>query len=220
MRRPRADALLLCLAFALSATLAAGEQPPVTPGAARARLEAGNRRYATSAVKPRRYRAERPALVDGQKPYAMVLACADSRVPPEILFDEGLGALFVVRVAGNVASPDELASLEYAAGHLGTRYLLVLGHGSCGAVKASLSPADETPNLAGLLKEIRPAVAAAGATGGSPAVDEVVAENVKLQCRNVTGRSELLRKAVAEGKVAVAGAVYDLRSGTVAWVTP
>mgnify|MGYP000994450856 CR=1 FL=1 len=97
------------------------------------------------AVRPRRDRAERPALTSGQHPYAVALSCADSRVPPELVFDESLGRLFVVRVAGNVAGPDELASLEYAAEHLGTRLLLVPGHSSCRAVGAAMSSEDPTP---------------------------------------------------------------------------
>ncbi len=198
-----------------------GEHEGVAPEAARKRLEEGNRRYATSAVQPRRYRAERPALTNGQHPYAMILACADSRVPPEIVFDESLGRLFVVRVAGNVASPDELASREYAAEHLGTRFLLVLGHESCGAVGAAMSPEDPTPNLAALLKEIRPAVDAARASGADKdhVAAEAVKENVRLQLKNVTSRSEVLRTMAAEGKIATAGAVYDLGSGKVVWLT-
>ena len=168
-RKPRlfatalAGILLSCAALAVAGEH--GAPDGVAPETARSLLKEGNRRYATSAVKPRRYRAERPELTKGQAPYAMVLACADSRVPPEIVFDESLGRLFVVRVAGNVAGPDELASLEYAAEHLGTRFLLVLGHASCGAVGAATSPDDPTPNLASLLKEIRPAVDVARAKG-------------------------------------------------------
>lgn len=225
MRRPAPSPsfllLLGVLAFAPGASRA-GEEPGVPPEGARALLKEGNSRYATSAVRPRRYRAERPALTKGQHPYAMVLSCADSRVPPELVFDESLGRLFVVRVAGNVAGPDELASLEYAAEHLGTRFLLVLGHASCGAVGAAMSPEDPTPYLGGLLKEIRPAVEAAKAKDAdvSHLPLEAVRENVRLQVRNVTARSEAFRKLVDEGRVGLAGAVYDLRSGRVEWIEP
>lgn len=112
-------------------------------------------------------------------------------------------------MAGNVAGPDEIASIEYAAEHVGTRFLLVLGHASCGGVGAAMSPEDPTPNLATLLKEIRPAVVAAKAK-----------ENVRLQLKNVTARSEVLKKMVAEGKFGTAGAVYDLASGKVEWLAP
>ena len=222
LRTPIALAICAFLLAPAARTEDHGSPAAVSPEAARARLEEGNRRYATSAVRPRRYRAERPGLVGGQRPYAMVLSCADSRVPPEIVFDESLGRLFVIRVAGHVAGADELASVEYAVEHLGTRLLLVLGHGSCGAVTAALSPEDPTPSLAALLGEIRPAAEAAKAKGGDPAVvvRHAVEENVRLQVKNLTVRSEPLQKAVAEGRLVVAGAVYDLGSGKVEWLAP
>lgn len=216
--------ILLLIVLAVPAAFAAEPGAPegVPPEAALKMLKEGNERYATSAVNPRRYRAERPALVKGQKPYAIVLSCADSRVPPEIVFDESLGRLFVVRVAGNVAGPEEIASIEYAAEHIGTRLLLVLGHQSCGAVAAAMSPEDPTPNLAILLKDIRPAVEAARAKGAEKEhlAAEAVKENVRLQMKNVTSRSEVLKKMVAEGKFLAAGGVYDLASGKVEWLAP
>ncbi len=224
MSRLRTGALAVLLLFSATALPGAEDAAPagVTPEAARKMLVEGNTRFVMGVVHPRRYRAERPALTKGQHPYAMILCCADSRVPPEIVFDESLGRLFVVRVAGNVTGPDELASLEYAAEHLGTRFLLVLGHESCGAVGAAMSPEDPTPNLATLLKEIRPAVDAARARRPDPGdlSAEAVKENVRLQLRNVTARSEVLRKMLAEGKLDTAGAVYDLASGRVEWLAP
>jgi carbonic anhydrase len=223
---PKALARALAVILFVSAPAALGEghvaPEGVAPEAALKMLKKGNDRYATSAVNPRRYRSERPALTRGQKPYAIVLSCADSRVPPEIVFDESLGRLFVIRVAGNVAGPDEVASVEYAAEHAGTRLLVVLGHGSCGGVAAAMGPEDPTPSLASLLKEIRPAVDAARAKGADEnhLAAEAVKENVRLQLKNVTGRSEVLRKMVAEGRFATAGAVYDLASGRVEWLAP
>ncbi len=218
---PRALALVVLLSA--SRAFAAGHGAPdgVAPDAALKRLQDGNRRYATSAVHPRHYRAERPRLTKGQSPYAIVLSCADSRVPPEIVFDESLGRLFVIRVAGNVAGPDEVASIEYAAEHVGTRLLVVLGHASCGGVASAMSPQDPTPSLAALLKEIRPAVDAARAKGADPGhlATEAVRENVRLQLKNVTDRSELLRKRVEDGRLGTAGAVYDLASGRVEWLS-
>ncbi len=223
---PRISARTLALILVLAAPVAlAGEQGApkgVAPEAALKTLKDGNQRYATSAVNPRQYRAERPKLTRGQTPYAIILSCADSRVPPEIVFDESLGRLFVIRVAGNVAGPEEIASIEYAAEHVGTRLLLVLGHTSCGGVAAAMSPEDPTPNLAILLKDIRPAVEAAKAKGadGDHLAAEAVKENVRLQLKNVTARSEVLRKLVAEGTFRTAGAVYDLASGRVEWLAP
>jgi carbonic anhydrase len=219
----RVPLLLVCLSIGLPLALRADEHPAgVPPEAARTLLKDGNVRYATSAVKPRRYRAERPKLTKGQQPYAIVLSCADSRVPPEIVFDESLGKLFVIRVAGNVAGPDEIASIEYAAEHAGTRFLLVLGHESCGGVAAAMSPEDPTPNLATLLKDIRPAVEAARAKGADEEhlALEAVKENVRLQLKNIIERSEVLKKLEADGTLGAAGAVYHLASGRVEWLAP
>ncbi len=224
MLRIPARVLAVILFLSAQAALAEGHgaQEGVAPDAALKMLRDGNQRYATSAVNPRHYRAERPKLTKRQKPYAIVLSCADSRVPPEIVFDESLGRLFVIRVAGNVAGPGEIASIEYAAEHVGARLLLVLGHASCGGVAAAMSPEDPTPNLAALLKEIRPAVDTARAKGVDKdhLAAEAVKENVRLQLKNVTERSELLKKMAAEGHVGTAGAVYDLASGKVEWLAP
>ncbi len=224
MPRVSTRALALVLLLSTPFAFAEGHAAPdgVAPDVALKMLKEGNRRYATSAVRQRHYRAERPNLTQGQRPYAIVLSCADSRVPPEIVFDESLGRLFVIRVAGNVAGPDEIASIEYAAEHVGTRLLLVLGHTSCGGVASAMSSEDPTPSLAALLKEIRPAVDAARARGTDPGhlAAEAVKENVRLQLRNVAGRSELLRKRVADGQFGTAGAVYDLASGRVDWLAP
>jgi carbonic anhydrase len=218
----RALAVILCLSAPVA--LGEGHDAPdgVAPDAALKMLKDGNQRYATSAVNPRHYRAERPTLTKGQKPYAIVLSCSDSRVPPEIVFDESLGRLFVIRVAGNVAGPDEIASIEYAAEHVGSRLLLVLGHASCGGVAAAMSPEDPTPNLATLLKDIRPAVDAAKAKGADKdhLYAEAVKENVRLQMKNVLERSEVLKKMAADGKFGTAGGVYDLASGKVEWLAP
>jgi carbonic anhydrase len=214
--------LVVLSLVALSFPSRAREDDGVAPAEARARLEAGNARYAGSKVNPRHYRAERPQLAKGQAPYAMVLACADSRVPPEIVFDESLGKLFVVRLAGNVADADALGSLEYAAEHLGTRYLLVLGHASCGAVKAAVSGAGGSPNLTGLVKEIKPAIDAVREAMPKGPDNEVLAasvqENVRLQMKNVSERSPVLKEMIEKGKVGIAGGVYDLETGKVSFL--
>ena len=220
-RLVRSLVVLSLVAFGSPSRAHEGEGVP--PAEARTRLEAGNARYAGSKVNPRHYRAERPQLAEGQAPYAMVLACADSRVPPEIVFDESLGKLFVVRLAGNVADADALGSLEYAAEHLGTRYLLVLGHASCGAVKAAVSGTGGSPNLNGLVKEIQPAVEAARGSLPKAQDSEILAasvqENVRLQMKNVSEKSPVLKEMIEKGKVGIAGGVYDLKSGKVTFLT-
>jgi carbonic anhydrase len=221
-RRRLAFCLLVLPWLVAAAPILAHEAEGVPPAEARTCLEAGNARYAGSKVNPRRYRAERPQLAKGQAPYAMVLSCADSRVPPEIVFDESLGKLFVVRLAGNVADADALGSLEYAAEHLGTRYLLVLGHASCGAVKAAVTGAGGSPNLTGLVKEIQPAIATARGALPNAKDDELlsasVKENVKLQMKNVAERSPVLKEMIEKGKVGMAGGVYDLETGKVTFL--
>jgi len=129
------------------------------------RLKAGNRRFVAGEMELARRagRAHREALVAGQEPFAAVLGCADSRVPVELVFDQGPGDLFVVRVAGNVAGPSEVGSLQYAVGHLGTRLVVVLGHSGCGAVVATLEAARRPtghvpPELLSVLERIRPAL--------------------------------------------------------------
>lgn len=189
-----------------------------SPQAALKALLVGNERFvAGTAMRPRAGHGRRTELTTGQHPVAVVVGCADSRVPPELLFDQGLGDLFVVRVAGNVAEPGVLGSVEYAAEHLGTPLVVVLGHEGCGAVKATLDGAGEDGNIGSLVKDIRPAVASAcqsHATGCDP-LHEGVHLNARAQAKNMLARSPALSALVAAGKVGLVVATYDLASGKV-----
>jgi carbonic anhydrase len=180
-------------------------------------LVQGNDRFARGQPKAKDYAKERVRLAKGQQPYAIVLTCSDSRVPPEILFDESLGQLFVVRVAGNVLDPVVLGSIEYAAEHLGSRLLLVLGHDSCGAVQASLGDGHNSPNLEALVKKIAPAAQEAKRKGldESHTLDAAVRENVLLQVRRVPAESAVLTRLIEKKQLQIAGAVYHLESGKV-----
>lgn len=192
---------------------------PADPDAALKALLVGNERFvAGMATRPRAGEARRAELVKGQHPVAVVVGCADSRVPPELLFDQGLGDLFVVRVAGNVAEPGVVGSVEYAAEHLGTPLVVVLGHERCGAVQATLGGAGEEGNLGSLVKEIRPAVASVcqPAAAGCDAVHEGVHANARAQAKLMVERSAALRELAAAGKVKVVAATYDLATGKVA----
>jgi len=155
----------------------------------------------------------------GQKPFAVVLGCADSRTPPELIFDQGFGDLFVVRVAGNVAEPATVGSVEYAAEHLGTPLVVVLGHHKCGAVKATSEAHGEVEgNIGAIVKEIAPAVEAARKSPRKEGlVDDAVHVNTTMVAAQLTGESPVLKKLVAEGKVKIVTAVYDLESGTIEW---
>jgi carbonic anhydrase len=181
------------------------------------RLKAGNARYVSGRTLRRNYVADRKATADGQHPYAIVLACADSRLSPEILFDESLGKLFVIRVAGNVVDPVVLGSVEYAAEHLQVETLLILGHESCGAVKATLEGGDVPPNIKSLVERIAPAVEKAKQAKLSAAetLNLAIRENVSLQMQQAVAQSEVLGELVKEKKLRIVGGVYNLHSGKV-----
>jgi carbonic anhydrase len=181
------------------------------------RLKAGNARYVSGKLQNKDYVADRKATAASQQPYAIVLACADSRVSPEILFDESLGRLFVVRVAGNVVDPVVLGSIEYAAEHLHVGTLLVLGHDSCGAVKAALEGGEAPPNIKALVERIAPAVEQAKEAKLSEAetLNRAIHENVELQMRQAVEQSEVLKEMVHEKKLQIVGGIYHLDTGRV-----
>jgi carbonic anhydrase len=190
------------------------------------RLLEGSRRFVAGDVREGsgERAALRKALSGGQRPFAAVLGCSDSRVPPEIVFDQDLGDLFVVRVAGNIAGPAEVGSIEYAVGELAVRLVIVLGHSGCGAVAAAVGrvvhAVEETsPSLRSILDPIRPSVEAlvgGGAENDSTAFrDAVVRANVHASVRALRARSEVLRDLVEAESLLIIGAIYLLETGTV-----
>lgn len=185
-------------------------------------LKEGNQRFAAGKSQhPSLEEARRLAIAqEGQEPVATILTCSDSRVPPELLFDRGLGDLFVVRVAGNVASTDEIASIEYAIGHLHTPVFVVLGHARCGAVSAVAQGAELHGHLPRLAEKIQPAVDRAKATGGQDLVPQAIRENVWQSIQETLSRSETVHEQAKAGAVLVLGAVYDLETGKVEWLGP
>ncbi|HXC43607.1 MAG TPA: carbonic anhydrase [Candidatus Dormibacteraeota bacterium] len=177
----------------------------------------GNQRFISGQTKPRELVQLRHTLAKGQHPRVIVLTCSDSRVPPELVFDQNLGDLFVIRAAGNIADAIELGSIEYAVEHLGSALLVVLGHEKCGAVTAACSGEKmPTANLQAIVDKIDPAVAQAR-TYATPAglLDAAILENVHQSARDVLANSEVLRHAHEEGKLAVIEAVYKLEAGEV-----
>lgn len=184
---------------------------PTTPAEALRELQAGNARFAAGgATGPNRSLERLAELAPAQAPFAAILGCADSRVPPELLFDQGFGDLFVVRVAGNVATPEELASLEFAVAALGALFILVLGHSGCGAVAAALDGGVPPGQISTLFQHIVPGVS--GAAADLPAAIE---SNALHQMMVVRMGSPLLAAAVREGRLGVGAGVYDLASGRV-----
>ncbi len=191
----------------------------VSPDEALKRLQQGNTRYAANASMNKDFSVGRAARASAQYPFASILSCADSRLSPELAFDQGLGDLFVVRVAGNFTNEDGLASLEYGAVVLGVPLILVLGHSNCGAVNATIKVVKEGTTLPGhlpsLINAIRPAVVAAEAKKPADLLAEATAENVRLNVQRLQTAKPLLADLVAAGKLKVAGAVYDIATGKV-----
>lgn len=183
------------------------------------RLKAGNARFVANASEPLPVdAAKRTALVGGQHPFATVLSCADSRVPPEIVFHTGLGDLFVVRAAGEATDHSVLASIEYSTEHLHVPLVVVMGHESCGAVKSTMdTPENQSlgPNLDYLLKQIRPAVNRSATASADARLRAAILENVEEQINDLLAGSAMLKHQAEEGEIGIVGAYYELGSGLV-----
>jgi carbonic anhydrase len=177
------------------------------------RLKKGNTRFVEDHLDGKlQNSSRRESLIGGQKPYAIVLSCADSRVVPELAFDTGLGELFVIRVAGNVANLSSIASIEYAIAHLGTKLIVVLGHESCGAVTAAVGGGDNGYNLNHLLAHITPAIAA---SDDNASINEVTKKNAELTAIDLKGRSDIIGNAIENEDVKIVSAYYNLNTGKV-----
>ena len=191
----------------------------VTPDSVVAELKTGNAHHVRHQYQhPHETLARQRELVAGQHPRAEILSCADSRVPPEIIFDQGLGDLFVVRVAGNVATDTEIGSLEYGAEHLHIPLLVVLGHESCGAVTAAVQGGDTEGHIATLTNLIKPAIDKSRGMSGDPFANAVRA-NVQMVVLQLRSSTPILSELVAHGKLKIVGAVYSLETGVVTWLS-
>lgn len=210
--------------FMISVTLTAGEpgeelcnetiskmEPKLTPQQAKEKLIKGNSRYVANKLKqPADYQLERKTLYCLQRPFAVILGCADSRVPPEIIFDQGIGDLFVIRVAGNVGGPSEVESIEYAVDYLESSIVIVLGHERCGAVQALLT--NNTRDIEAVAALMKPALSARNQPGN--VWDNVAKANVRLAVAQLKA-TPLIAKKIAEGELEVIGGYYYLQSGKV-----
>lgn len=177
------------------------------------RLKSGNENFVTDKLDGKLQDSSRRAeLTNGQAPHTIVLSCADSRVVPELAFDAGLGELFVLRVAGNVANTSTIASIEYAVAHVGSQVIVVLGHQSCGAVTAAVNGGDNGYNLNHLLSHIQPALSAAKP---EDSVNDIVKINASLTANDLVNRSTIIKNAVDSGSVEIVSAYYNLDSGKV-----
>jgi carbonic anhydrase len=176
-------------------------------------LKDGNAAFVNGVIKINHLTSERRAsLTEEQHPFAIILSCSDSRVPPEAVFTQGLGDLFTIRVAGNIADPATVASIEYAVAHLGPQLLVVMGHTECGAVKAAIAGSHDTPSIVELVKAIQPALASLKDISNTEAA---VRANITQSRAEVLRQSKLLSGLVKDKKLKVVEAVYDLKTGKV-----
>ena len=226
MRRVYLFGLMLMFLLSSAAIAVAYETSDVSPEAALKMLQEGNGRFVSAAVKrPNQNAKQRVQTAEkGQKPFAVVLSCADSRVPVEVLFDRGIGDIFVVRDAGNIATKTDIGSIEYAVDHLGSPLVVVLGHSKCGAVTAAVEGGEAPPNIKAIVDFIAPAVATAKTANpdksGDALVSAAITANVWQAMADMYKNSPMMREKVKDGKIKLVGAVYDLKSGKVNWMGP
>jgi carbonic anhydrase len=211
--------MFLTLSVAQATGTATDSAPVVTPSAALKRLVQANQRFVDGKPAQRSDIKRRLSLVDNQHPFAVILGCSDSRVSPEIIFDQGLGDLFVIRVAGNLAGVDECGSIEYAVEHLGAPLVVVLGHESCGAVTAAFGTdaekRHEPPELQHLLAHITPSLEGlSSSTVTSRKVHDGVAANLRAEVDKLR-KLPIISEKVKQGTLQVVGGVYDLATGSV-----
>jgi carbonic anhydrase len=188
-------------------------------------LEEGNVRFVQGGCHSPRRDHERRILTstEGQTPFAAVLACSDSRVPVSAIFDQGIGDIFTVRVAGNVVGDSEIGSMEYAVAHLGVPLLVIMGHSHCGAVQAAVGQGNHSVRISKLIEKIAPAVSKT-VTANADLTDrdllnEIARTNVSQQIEDLFGHSDIVRDAVEAGHVIVVGAFYDISTGQVQWMS-
>ena len=189
------------------------------------RLRDGNLRFAANIRGSDAFihHARRAELAAGQQPFAIILGCADSRVPAEIVFDQGLGDLFVIRVAGNIVAPSQVGSVEFAAARFDTRLVVVLGHSQCGAIVATLEelerPQNQSPGLASIVDRVRPAIAGLLATNLRDKPDELVHHAVRANIRasvdHLRHGSKILEQLIQDNGLLIVGAEYNLETGVV-----
>jgi carbonic anhydrase len=193
-----------------------------TPDAALKLLADGNARYVSNQMTERDFSASRASRAQGQKPFAAILGCADSRVAPELAFDQPPGDLFVVRVAGNFVTTEGLASLEYGAAVLGTKAIMVLGHTSCGAVDATVEALQKGNTLPGhiadLVRAMKPGIEPVLKQPGADLNQRAVIANVRSNVKHLTEAQPILAEMVAAKKLKVVGGVYDIATGKVTLV--
>lgn len=204
-------------------TLTKALQAKLTPADAIKLLEEGNRRFVQNLRYNRNLLQQVNETAEGQYPFATILSCIDSRTPAELIFDQGLGDIFSIRIAGNIVNEDILGSMEFSCKVAGSKVIMVLGHTSCGAIKGACDKA-ELGYLTGLLKKIKPSIAAEDThkndrTGSNlPFVDDVAKINVQKSMDDILERSQVLKEMHDNGEIALVGGMYDVATGEVSFL--
>lgn len=190
-------------------------QDKTSPQAAIDRLKDGNKRFVGKAASERDFLSQVGQTSGGQFPFAALLSCIDSRVPAELVFDQGIGDIFNVRVAGNIVNEDVLGSLEYSCKVAGSKVIVVLGHTKCGAVTAACKHV-ELGNITHLLSKIQPAVSEAMGSEATPeAIEKVALKNIEMSIDRIRKESPILAEMETNGEIKIVGAIYDVASGVV-----
>ncbi len=196
----------------------------INPSEALERLRKGNARFVTNESTRSVSNLERARLASGQNPFAVILGCSDSRVPTETVFDQGLGDLFVIRVAGNIVAPSQIGSIEFAAQKFATRLVVILGHTQCGAVEATIDelqrPAEkQSRNIAAIVSRIRPSVMELlerdELTDRDDLIRQAVRENVRYSANALRHGSDIIEELISKDKLLIVGAEYSLDTGVV-----
>ena len=193
-------------------------QNRITPDIAIEMLKEGNQRFLDKNEQEKDLHIQVNETSDGQFPYAVVLSCIDSRVPVELVFDQGIGDIFSARVAGNIINEDILGSIEYACGVAGSKAILVLGHTKCGAVTSACKGV-ELGNITALLSKVKPAIAEIQERDGDINVEEVTKANVQQSIKEIRENSTILADLENEGKIKIVGAVYHVEDGRVSYLS-
>lgn len=205
---------LIVFIYLSSITVAAAQS--VSPEEAMRQLKIGNQRFVEGkSIKPRQNFERLKEVTAGQNPFATIIGCSDSRVPNEIIFDQGLGDLFIVRTAGQVSTYASWGSIEFAEEILGTKLIVVLGHTQCGAVNAAVNLPEVPGHIVTLINAIKPAVEKAKSTSHTNLLDAAIRENIIMQVNQLKGLEPVLAKRVREGSIKIVGALYDLKTGKV-----
>ena len=214
----RFNLFVVSMLLLMSTALASGAEAGINSDTAMQMLADGNKRFVTEKYgKIHMGKKCRNELITGQHPFAVIVSCSDSRVPPELIFDEGLGDLFVVRTAGEVVDDVALGSIEYAVDHLGVKLIVVLGHEECGAVKAILAGGEVPGHIVAIAKDIMPAIDQARRQNGDLLTNSIKA-NVDLTVSKLNESEPIVKKAIAKEHVKIVGAIYELKTGKVVFL--